>query len=142
VRSRRTYLGRHRLTARVGLGGDLGLGLGIRRQTFVDDVAILVGGQDLIVGSDAFDRRFRVRASPEAAHRVPALVDADVAALVLAADAELGPIAIDDLGFVVDPVDLHADPGALPKHLAALVEAAARLTRNFGAAGASGLAYR
>lgn len=136
VGSKRTGPSRHSLAARVAFADPLALGLMVRRQTLLDDVAVLFGAQDVRIGAEPFDRRFLVRARRSDAHRVVALFDADVRPMLLEFDARFGALAIDDDALSIDPLDADADTTALADFVTGLVDAAARIearARNSGA---------
>lgn len=76
--------------------GTLGSGLLVRRESLVDRLRTLVGGQDFRTGDAAFDPMFLVRGDEEA--RVLAALDADVRALLLDLAKRFEAVAMDEGG--------------------------------------------
>jgi len=141
VGSARTGRGRHHLRVRASFAAELGLQLAVRRERLLDGVRKLLGAQDVLVGDEAFDRRFLIQAIPAQAARVPALLDAQVRAALLALDDRAGPITVDDAGVGVDPIDSRTDPETVLWAIDALDEARARIEHHL-LHGAEGGPYR
>ena len=131
----------HQLTARAPFQTELGLGLAVRRAGLLDGLRTMLGGQDILVSDELFDRRFLVRADPAQAGRVPALLDTDVRATLLAVDGRAGPVALDDRRLTVEPIDMSVTPETLLWAIDALDEARARIEHNL-LHGAGGGPYR
>jgi hypothetical protein len=121
---------RHHLAARAPFETELGLGLALRRERLVDGIVTFLGGQDVTIGDEAFDRRFLVRVRPEHAARIPTLLDAEARAALLSLDERAGNVSIDDAGVTVAPIDPHVPPETVAWALDALDEARARVERN------------
>jgi hypothetical protein len=138
----RTGRRRHHLHARAVLDGDLAIGLEVRRQGILDGIVTLLGGQDVLVGDAPFDRRFLIHARPERVERVAALLDADTRATLLAIDARVGAVAIDDRGVTVDPIDVGHEPEDLAWVLDALVEVTGQISKNLVRGGGAEGPYR
>jgi hypothetical protein len=121
---------RHHLAARASFETELGLGLAVRRERLLDGLRTMLGGQDITVGDEAFDRRYLLRAHPAQARRVLALLDRDVRAGLLALDERAGPVAIDDRGVTVEPIPASVAPETMVWAIDALDEARARIEHN------------
>src|SRR5262249_10087486 len=120
---------------------ELGTGLTVRRAWLLDGLHTLLGGQDITVGDEGFDRRFLVRADPAHAGRGPLLLERDVCATLLAVDERAGPVTIDDRGVSVDPIAAKVAPETLVWAIDTLDEARARINHNLLHGGEGG-AYR
>jgi hypothetical protein len=138
----RTGRRKHHLHAEIGLSTDLGLNLAVRRQGLLDEVRTLLGGQDIHVGDAPFDQRFLVRADPERAERVALLLDREVRAALLGADARAGEVHLGDRSLRVDPIPADRAPETLSWLLDTLVEAASRIAQNHVRGGAEAGPYR
>ncbi|WP_437816192.1 hypothetical protein [Sorangium sp. So ce1078] len=128
--SARAARDRHQFTARARFEAELGLGLAVRRERFLDGLRTALGGQDIVVDDEAFDRRFLVRADPARSDRVPALLDRGVRLTLLALDERAGPAAIDDRGVTVGPIASSVAPETVVWAIDTLDEVRARIERN------------
>lgn len=138
--ARRVGARKYRLFARSGLETPLGVGLAVRRQTLLDDVRTLLGGQDIIVGDEAFDRRFLIRG--ERADRVPVLLDRRTRGHLLSLDERFGAVAVDDHGITVDPIPLDFQLDEMVILVELVTEAAGYLAENLIHGGSEAGPYR
>lgn len=130
IGSARTGRGRHQLAVRASFETELGLGLAVRRERLLDGLRTMLGGQDITVGDEAFDRRFLVRVDPAQAVRVRALLDRDVRAALLELDERAGPVAVDDHSVAMEPIPASIAPETMMWAIDALDEARARIEHN------------
>jgi len=130
IGSARTGRGRHHLAMRARFEVGLGLDLSIRREKLLDGLRTMLGGQDVLVGEEAFDGRFLVRIRPAQAGRAPALFDQQVRAALLALDERAGPVFIDDGGVRVEPIAASVEPETVVWAVDTLDGARARIERN------------
>jgi hypothetical protein len=111
----------------------LGIGLQVHPQGLVDRIATLLGGQDLLLGDDAFDRAFVVRAKQQGA-AIAAL--SEEARKGLQELSVLGAVEVDDQRLrVVIPEGVTAEDSSRAIEAVATVSAA--LAREGGGALAS-----
>ena len=114
--------------------GTLGSGLLVKRESLVDRLKTLVGGQDFRTGDAAFDPVFLVRGDEEA--RVLAALDAEVRALLLDLARRFPAVAMDEGG-----LSLRGSAARVPAdQTATLLEAACAIVE--GVARASGAVLR
>ncbi|WP_437744769.1 hypothetical protein WMF39_06990 [Sorangium sp. So ce1504] len=130
VGSARAARGRHRITARASFETELGLGLAVRRERLLDGLVTRLGGQDIVVEDEAFDRRFHVRVDPRQTDRAPALLDPGARVALLALDERAGPVTIDDRGVTVGPIAPSIAPDTMVWAIDTLDEVRARIERN------------
>ncbi len=128
----------HHLRARATFEASLGVGLGVRKERLLEGLYTLLGGQDVSVGDEAFDRHFLVRVTPAEADRVPALLDHEVRATLLSLDTRAGDVTVDDDGITVDHIAATIAPETMLWALDALDEARARIQRNLLHGGGGG----
>lgn len=130
VSSRRTGRRRHEIAAHAELEPHLGVGLSVRRAGLLDGVRTLLGGQDVTVGEEPFDKRFVVRAEPAHERRAAALLSPDVRAALLEIDARAGGVEVDDRGVAVRAASDRWEPETLAWLVDALPSVARRIAQN------------
>jgi hypothetical protein len=142
VRSVRTGRRHHHLAIRLDFAAELGLGLALHRESLLDTLRTVFGGQDLELGDAAFDRRFLIRAEPTQASTASRLFDHAVREALLDLDHRLGPLAIVDRGVELSPIPIACAPEALIGALDTLDEIAGRIERNLLHGGEDAGPYR
>ncbi|MEO7327967.1 MAG: hypothetical protein ABI193_05280 [Minicystis sp.] len=130
VGSRRSGRRAHHLVARLEFASALGLGLSLRRESFLDGLRTALGGQDIHAGEAAFDKRFLIRAEPAQASRAALLFDPIVRAQLLEIDQGIGAVHVDDQQISVEPIGAACPPEKVVGVIDALGEIAARIERN------------
>ncbi|MDC0682823.1 hypothetical protein [Sorangium atrum] len=130
IGSERAARDRHRVIARASFETELGLGLAVRRERLLDGLVTMLGGQDIVVDDEAFDRRFLVRVDPRQTDRAPELLDPGARRALLALDDRAGPVAIDDRGVTVGPIASSIAPETMVWAIDTLDEVRARVQRN------------
>jgi hypothetical protein len=91
----------------------LDLGLSVQPMGLMDKLSVFFGGQDLRFGDAPFDQAFRVRAMQ--AHQVEQVLTADMRRELLALQARLGPLSLDDRALSVRLACVPHDPAQLPR---------------------------
>ncbi len=129
IGAERTGRRAHHLFARAGFEAELGIGLSIRRAGLLDGARTLLGGQDIVLGDQAFDRHFLVRAEAHREH-VGTLIDPASRLALLEIDGRAGPVTINDRGVTVWPIPPSLEPRDLVWLVDALREVTDRIGRN------------